>query len=121
MPQTSLRKTTRFSCMLVMMAISVALVPAISMAEAGKHVVEARNEAKEAVKHGKQGHADVLGKHAETALRHVQLMEKEYKGNMHVQAAMASLEDAVLEAKQGHAEKGTEAAEQAVTHLAEVK
>jgi hypothetical protein len=120
MAPTRLRVTT-VSCMLFMMAISVGLFPAISMAEAAKHVSEARDEAKEAVKHGKQGHADVLGKHAEKALRHVQMMEKDFKGNTHVQAAMASLEDAVLEAKQGHADKGTEAAEEAVMHLAEVK
>ena len=120
MAPTRLWKVTTVSCMLVTMAVSVGLFPAMSLAEI-KHVSEAREEAKEAVKHGKQGHADVLGKHAEKALRHVQMMEKDFKGNTHVLAAMASLEDAVLEAKQGHADKGTDAAEQAVLHLSEVK
>jgi hypothetical protein len=102
-------------------AMSVGLLPVISMAAANKHVSEALNEAKEAVKHGKQGHADVLGKHAEKALKHVQMSEKGTKGNPHIPEAMKDLEDAVLEAKQGHAEKGTEAAEQAVMHLSEIK
>jgi hypothetical protein len=104
-----------------MTVMSVGLLPVISMAATNKHVAEARDEAKEAVKHGKQGHADVLGKHAEKALRHVQMAEKDTKGNPHIPEAMKALEDAVLEAKQGHADKGTEAAEQAVMHLSEVK
>ena len=121
MRQTPLRNTTILSCLLFIAAISVALVPAISMAQAAKHVTEARDAAQEAVKYGKKGHIENLGKQAEKALRHVQMMQKDFKGNTHVQAAMASLEDAVLEAKQGHADKGTEAAEEDVMHLAEVK
>jgi len=108
-------------CTVFLMAASVGLFPAVSMAAPNKHVSEAKDEIKEAVKHGKQGHADVLGKHAEKALRHVQMAEKDLKDNPHVQEAMKSLEDSVLEAKQGHADKGTEAAEQALTHLAELK
>ena len=112
---------TGLSVTIFIIAIGVGLLPAIAMAAENKHVSEARTEAKEAVQHGKQGHADVLGKHAEKALKHVQMAEKDFKGNPHIQEAMKSLEDAVLEAKQGHAEKGTEAAEQAAMHLAELK
>jgi hypothetical protein len=89
-------------------------------AATNQHVSEALREAEEAVKHGQQGHVDRLDMHAEEALGHVQMADKEMTGNPHLQESMRGLEDAIMHAKQGHTDKGTQAAEGAVRHLSEV-
>src|SRR5437016_1405232 len=74
-------------------------------------------DAKEAVAHGKQGHADVLVQHAEEALKHAGAAAK----NPHVDEGIKHLNEAVAHGKQGHADVATKHAEEAVTHLSEVK
>ena len=88
-----------------------------------KYVTEALVHAKEAVAHGKQGHADVLVKHAEEALSQVSqyALETHPTANPHVDEAIKHLNEAVAHGKKGHADVATKHAEEAVTHLSEAK
>lgn len=85
-----------------------------------KHVSETLEHAKEAVDHGKQGHADVLTTHDAEALKHARMAQKDLK-NPHLDEGAKHLEEAIAHGKQGHADVATQHTEQAVTHLNEVK
>jgi hypothetical protein len=65
---------------------------------------------KQAIDHGKMGHADVLTTHAEAALTHAQAVEKA-KANPHCKEAIKHLEQAIDEGKKGHADAATTHAE----------
>jgi long-subunit fatty acid transport protein len=92
-----------------------------SLAWAGnEHVAEALAEAKQAVEHGKAGHADVLVKHAETALNHAKGAQEHMK-DAHLDGGIKELGEAVSHGKAGHADVATKHAEEAVKHLSEVK
>jgi hypothetical protein len=69
--------------------------------------------AKEAVGHGKQGHAGALLTSAESALEHAMKAGK----SSHVDEGIAELNQAIEQGKAGHADAATKHAEQAVTHL----
>lgn len=69
--------------------------------------------AKEAVGHGKQGHAGALLTSAEAALEHAMKAGK----SSHVDEGIAELNQAIEHGKAGHADVATKHAEQAVTHL----
>jgi hypothetical protein len=92
-----------------------------SVAWAGnEHVAEALTQAKEAVDHGKAGHADVLVKHAEDALKHAKGAQEHMK-DAHLDAGVKELGEAVSHGKAGHADVATKHAEEAVKQLSEVK
>jgi len=80
-----------------------------------QHRQEALKLAKDAVAHGKQGHAEAVVSNAEASLQHA---IKASKGP-HVEAAIAELKNAIEHGKSGHAEVATTHAESAVTHLSE--
>jgi len=73
--------------------------------------------AKEAVDHGKQGHAEVLVTHAEKSLQYAEMGGK----NSHLNEGIKHLKEAIEHGKAGHADVATEHAETALTHLTEVK
>lgn len=82
------------------------------------HTGHALEHAATAAAHGELGHADVLGKHAETALEHAKAAEKEHaEAHAHISGAVKSLEEAVSHGKLGHAELATKAAQSAVEHI----
>ncbi len=81
------------------------------------NVMEAIKHAKEAVEHGKQGHADVLVKHAESAV----IMAKRGGKNPHLAEAIKHLQEAIEHGKAGHADVATQHAESAIPHLEEFK
>jgi hypothetical protein len=81
------------------------------------NVRDAIEEAKQAVDHGKQGHAEVLVTHAEKSLDFAERGGK----NSHLKEAMKHLKEAIEHGKAGHADVATEHAETALTHLNEVK
>ena len=81
------------------------------------NVRDAIIEAKQAVDHGKQGHADVLVTHAEKSLEYAEMGGK----NRHLDEAIKHLKEAIEHGKAGHADVATTHAETALTHLAEVK
>jgi len=81
------------------------------------NVQDAIVHAKEAVDHGKQGHADALAEHAQKSLNFAERGGK----NSHLKEAIAHLTEAVQHGKAGHADVATEHAETALTHLNEVK
>ena len=81
------------------------------------NVMDAITHAKEAVDHGKQGHAAELVTHAEKSLQYA---ERGGKGS-HVAEGMKHLKEAIEHGKAGHADVGTEHAEAAVQHLSEAK
>jgi len=72
------------------------------------------------VAHGKQGHADVLVKHAQEGLKHAEAAQKDMK-NPHLAEGVKGLKEAVEHGKAGHADVATKAAESAIMHLSEVK
>ena len=74
-------------------------------------------EAKQAVEHGKQGHAEVLVTHAQKSLNFAERGGK----NSHLKEAMKHLTEAIEHGKAGHADVATEHAETALTHLTEIK
>jgi len=81
------------------------------------NVRDAIMEAKQAVDHGKQGHAEVLATHAEKALNYAERGGK----NPHLDEGITHLKEAIEQGKAGHADIATEHAETALTHLNEVK
>ena len=81
------------------------------------NVRDAIMEAKQAVDHGKQGHAEVLATHAEKALNFAERGGK----NSHLEEGIKHLKEAIEHGKAGHADVATEHAETALTHLTEVK
>ena len=80
-----------------------------------QHHQEAIKLAKDAVAHGKQGHADALVTNADAALQHALQASK----GPHVDAGVTELKQAIEHGKAGHADVATKHAEQAVTHLSE--
>jgi hypothetical protein len=81
------------------------------------NVMDAIVEAKQAVAHGKQGHAEVLVTHAQKSLNFAERGGK----NSHLKEAITHLNEAIEHGKAGHADVATEHAETALTHLTEVK
>jgi cellobiose-specific phosphotransferase system component IIA len=81
------------------------------------NVRDAIMEAKEAVDHGKQGHAEVLVTHAEKSLHFAERGGK----TTHLGEGIKHLKEAIEHGKAGHADVATEHAETALTHLNEVK
>ena len=81
------------------------------------NVRDAIMEAKQAVDHGKQGHAEVLVTHAEKSMHFAERGGK----SLHLDEGMKHLKEAIEHGKAGHADVATEHAETALTHLKEVK
>jgi len=81
------------------------------------NVMDAIVEAKQAVEHGKQGHADVLVTHAQKSLNFAERGGR----NSHLKEAIKHLTESIEHGKAGHADVATEHAETALTHLNEVK
>ena len=81
------------------------------------NVRDAIMEAKEAVDHGKQGHAEVLVTHAGKSLHFAERGGK----NPHLGEAMKHLKEAIEHGKARHADVATEHAETALAHLTEVE
>ena len=81
------------------------------------NVMDAIVEAKQAVDHSKQGHAEVLVTHAEKSLNYAERGGK----NSHLKEAITHLKEAIEHGKAGHADVATEHAETGLTHLTEVK
>jgi len=82
-----------------------------------QNLKDATTHAREAVDHGKQGHAEKLVTHAEAAL---QLAMKGGE-DPHLAEAIANLKEAIEHGKAGHADVATKHAESAVTHLSQIK
>lgn len=80
-----------------------------------QHRQDALKLAKDAVAHGKQGHAEALVTNADAALQHVLKGGKD----AHVDAGVTELKQAIEHGKSGHADVATKHAEQAVMHLSE--
>ena len=82
-----------------------------------QNLSDAIKHAKDAVDHGKQGHAKVLVRHAEAALQYAM------KGgtNPHLDEAIAHLKEAIEHGKAGHADVAAQHAESALRHLEEEK
>ena len=80
-----------------------------------QHRQEALTLAKDAVAHGKQGHAEALVTNADAALQHAMKANK----GPHVEAAITELKNAIEHGKAGHADVATKHADAAVTHLSE--
>lgn len=81
------------------------------------NVRDAIMEAKQAVDHGKQGHAEVLVTHAEKSLNYAERGGK----NSHLDEGIKHLKEAIEHGKAGHADVATEHAETALTHLTEAE
>jgi len=79
------------------------------------NVLDSIAHAKEAVEHGKQGHADVLATHAEKSRNHAERGGK----NPHLGEGIKHLTEAIEHGKAGHADVATQHAEAALTHLTE--
>ena len=77
---------------------------------------DALEHANEAVEHGKQGHADALVAHAETALQYALNAGKDYP---HVDEGIAHLKEAIEHGKARHADVATKHAETAGMHLSQ--
>src|ERR1700730_11842778 len=95
------------------LGVATLFVPGLALAE--DHLAEA-SHTKEAIDHGKQGHADVLVTHAEAALQHAEAAETA-KDNSHTKEGITHLNAAIDHGKQGHADVATAHAQEALTHL----
>lgn len=80
-----------------------------------QHRQDAIKLAKDAVVHGKQGHAEAVVSNAEAALQHALKAGKD----AHLETGIAELKHAMEHGNAGHADVATKHAEQAVTHLSE--
>jgi len=76
---------------------------------AEEHADAALTHAKEAVEHGKMGHAPILVEHAEASLAHAKQAVAVAKGEnkTHLEAGVKALEAAIKEGKLGHADVAT--------------
>ncbi len=81
------------------------------------NVRDAIMEAKQAVDHGKQGHADVLVTHAEKSVHYAERGGK----NPHLDEGIKHLKDAIEHGKAGHADVATTHAETGLAHLTEAE
>ncbi len=80
-----------------------------------QHRQDAIKLAKDAVAHGKQGHAEAVVSNAEAALQHALKAGKD----AHLDTGIAELKQAIEHGSAGHADVATKHAEQAVMHLSE--
>lgn len=80
------------------------------------HIAEAIKHTKEAIEHGKMGHADVFTAQAEAALTDAKAAEK-VKANPHMKEGITRLEAAIDLGKRKHADLATKHAEEALTQL----
>ena len=80
------------------------------------NVSEASDHAKQAVAHGKEGHADELVKHAETALDFAKMGGR----GVELSEGIHHLKEAIEHGKAGHADVGVEHIETALKHLSEI-
>lgn len=60
--------------MIVGAAMAACFLPSLALAE--NHLSEAITHTKEAIEHGKAGHADILVTHAKEGLKHAEAAEK---------------------------------------------
>ena len=74
------------------------------------------DHAKEAVAHGKEGHADELVKHAETALEFAKMGGR----GLELSEGIHHLKEAIEHGKAGHADVGIEHIETALKHFSEI-
>lgn len=82
------------------------------------HTPEARKHAQLAVQHGNKGHADVLVKHTEEALKHVDASIKVHnEAVMHLEKAKMHLNEAVKHGNMGHADVATKHVKEALPHI----
>ncbi len=80
------------------------------------HEAEAVTHTQAAIEHGDMGHATILEQHAEMALKHAELAEKQ-KPDPHLEQGITHLKAAIDEAKKDHASAATNHAKQALEHL----
>lgn len=77
------------------------------------NVMDSISHAKEAVEHGKQGHADAVAMHAEKSRNFAERGGK----NPHLAEGITHLSAAMEHGKAGHADVATQHVEEALTHL----
>ena len=80
------------------------------------NVSEAIDHAKQAVAHGKEGHADEFVKHAETALDFAKMGGR----GSELSDGIYHLKEAIEHGKAGHVDVGVEHTEAALKHLSEI-
>ena len=111
------RKLSRVVLMLVTLGGFISVPMLNAHPTASGNVMDAIVEAKQAVEHGKEGHADVLVTHAEKSLNYAERGGK----YSHLKEAIMHLKEAIEQGKAGYSDAATEHAETALTHLTEVK
>ncbi len=71
------------------------------------------------VDHGEMGHSDAIVMHAQVALNHAKMAQKDMM-NPHLDEGVLELKEAIAHGNQGHAGVATQHAKSAVMHLSEV-
>ncbi len=84
-----------------------------------QHVGEAISHATEAGDHGEMGHSDAIVMHAQVALNHAKMAQKDTM-NPHLDEGVRELEEAIAHGNQGHAGVATRHAKSAEMHLSKV-
>jgi hypothetical protein len=110
---------SRYYCaalIVVVLGVFVTVPMVQAYPTASGNVSLAIDHAKQAVAHGKEGHADELVKHAETALDFAKMGGK----SLEVSEGIHHLKEAIAHGKAGHADVGVEHIETALKHLSEV-
>jgi anti-sigma28 factor (negative regulator of flagellin synthesis) len=110
-------KLYRSALMLVALGVFVAAPIVNAQPSPASNVLEAINEAKQAVEHGKAGHAEALVTHSEKSLNYAERGGKD----SHLKEAIKKLKEAIEHGKAGHADVATEHADSALTHLNAIK
>lgn len=112
--------TSKFYCgalILVALGAFVSVPTLNAQPSPAGNIRDAIMEAKQAVDHGKQGHAEVLVTHAEKSMNYAERGGK----NPHLDEGIKHLKEAIEHGKAGHADVATEHAETALTHLTEAE
>ena len=97
------------------LGLAVSLIPQVLRAEED-HITEAILHTKQALIHGRNGHADLVSEHAKVALSHARAADIA-KGNPHTSDAVKELEQTIDESKMNHAVMATGHAEAALIRL----
>lgn len=99
----------------IALAITFLLSGAFAFAES-VHLPQAVEHTKEAITHGKEGHASVLVEHATAALTHAKESEQA-EANPHTAEGITHLKAAIDVGNKGDAKGATTHAEEALKHL----
>lgn len=119
----------RVGMIVVMIGLGVGTAGAADVEATRKHIKEAIASGEAMVSHGKQGHLDVLSKHAKDFITHAKAAldgipadnEHGKEVSSHLKTAISEAEEAIKHGAEGHKDVAVKHAENALSHAKEAQ